>query len=360
MDDVALEAMSQLHQAMASLLPPASDDAMASSLLVTPLRVAPTGIGGFVGVHHEPEGEVVGRRISARVDVTVRAAGDRALDDAVALATRSVLARSRGDLSGLGILKVQLGSLGPVARPPDDAGHSVRDVVFDVEFEHLHRPSDDGGVIESVPLDISVTASAPGRLLRRGPFHTPDALAAFEVVDDPGARLDAPSSWAYDDGAIRQRTRVRGGHARPTLHQPGTYLLLRDTPTQPPVADFTMTTRFRSTSEGGVGVVFRYRDPEHCCYVLLSSTPAYRMIGCVVDGEFRSLGGGTVDAEPGFEVDRLYTLRLVVQGRTSSVLLDGEEVLRNADATPVGPGRVGLMTRACDGARFYDLTLQEL
>jgi hypothetical protein len=126
------------------------------------------------------------------------------------------------------------------------------------------------------------------------------------------------------------------------------------------VRDFSLATQFRASSPGGVGVVFRYHDPENLSFALLDAERSWRIIARKRGASFGSLSAGGVDAGAGFEVDRLYTLRLVAQGGAIRMLLDGVTVLEAVDDQPDGPGQVGLMTRACDGARFYDLTLLQL
>jgi hypothetical protein len=363
-DALAVEAIARLTAAVSSLLPAPADPALAPSVLVTPVRVAPTGLGGYVGVHDAPGGEVLGRRLSARVGVTVRAPDAGSLGDAVALTTRSVLARHRATLAQLGILRVGLDSLGPPPPPPSPGPPQpqARDVVFDVLFEYLHLPVEAGGIIAEIPLDADVTLAARPRLLRRGPFTSPDVMTAFEVVDDPAAGQDAPSDWRYDaaEQAIRQHTLIRGGPGTPTARKPGTYLLLRTGPALPPVHDFSLATEFRSMTAGGVGVVFGFRDVHNFCFALLDAERPFRMIARKEGGSFRALAAGGLDTARGFDTDRLYTLRVAVQAATFRLLLDGVTVLEATDDAPAGTGRVGLMTRACEGARFYDLTLMQL
>src|SRR5262249_49551384 len=158
----AFEAIASLTTAMTSLLPPPVDPAVPHSVLVTPTRITPTGLGGFTGLHPNPEGEVFGRRVAARVTVSVGAQNVTGLDPAVARVTQAVMTTSRGELSQLGILRVGVLELGarPISPQQGPPSPQRRDVEFDVLFEFLKLPAQAGGVIQTIPLDIESTLSA--------------------------------------------------------------------------------------------------------------------------------------------------------------------------------------------------------
>lgn len=349
---------------MTSLLPTHADPSLAPIVLVTPVRVVPTGLSGYVGDHDSPSGEILGRRVQARVEVTVRSPTTVGLGAAVSEATNAVVARSRTSLAQLGILKVGLGEVGPTVAPPTQGPPqpAKRDVAFDVLFEYLHLPTDTGGVIAEIPLDTDITQAGTPRLLRRGAFLSPDVMNAFEVVDDAAAVQAAPSDWQYDatEQAIRQLAATRGGPNTPTPNKPGTCLLLRAGPLLPPLRDFSLATEFRATTPGGIGVVFRFQDPDNFGFVLLDSAQSFRMIARKTAGTFAALDAGGLDTARGFETGQLHTLRVAAEGASIRVLLDGVNVLEGTDGNLAAAGRMGLLTRACDGAHFYDLTLLQL
>jgi len=66
MDALSAEAVDALVQAITALLP-ATTPALAPTVIAVPSRVAPTGLGGFVGTNPDPEGEIFGRRIEGNV-----------------------------------------------------------------------------------------------------------------------------------------------------------------------------------------------------------------------------------------------------------------------------------------------------
>jgi hypothetical protein len=336
-----------------------------TTLLVTPVRVSPTGLGGFAGLHPEPQGEIFGRRVRARVTVTVAASSVNGIDAAMANVTRAVLSTARSELAQLGIHKLATAELGPRPAQVQGGGPQAaarRDVIFDVDYEFLKLPEETGGLIQTIPLDLDATlASNDPRVLVSGPFP-PNALDRFEVVDDPAATTTAPSSWGFDatESAIVQTAAIRGGTNTPTPNKPGTLLLLRPSPVRLPVRDFSLAGEMLSTAQGGIGFVFRYIDVDNYSFALLDSRTGFRRIAKKSGGSFVAMADGGLDTDAGFGLGELMRVRLVAQAGAIRMLIDGATVLEARDDGPFEAGRVGLMTRHCTGGRFYDLTLLAL
>lgn len=333
-------------------------------MLVTPVKISPTGIGGYVGHHADPHGDVIGRRITARVTMNVAAASAATLDDEVQRVAQTVLSAARRELAQLGILKLSLLELGP--RPATTTGGPPatprRDVAFDVLYEFLKLPESAGGIIQTIPLDIESALSAhEPRMLLGGPFVA-DPLADFDIVDDPAATTAAPSNWSFDSAlqGIRQTSAIRGGPDTSQPNQPGTYLLLRATPARPLVRDFSLAASMDATVIGGIGLVFRFSDVDNFYYALLDSRTGFRRMGKKVGGTFAALQQGGLDDGAGFQIDTLMRVRLVAEGSAFRLLVDGELVLEAQDEGLTGAGRVGLMVRHCTDARFFDFTLLSL
>ncbi len=363
MDPIASEAVATLTTAVTSLLPPPVDPSVPHAVLVTPLRIATTGLGGFVGLNPDPQGEIFGRRIRARVDVNVGALTATGLDSALAHVTSAVMTTGREELSQLGILKLGVLELGPQpdasAAPPAAARRAVS---FNVLYEFLKLPVQAGGVIQTIPLDIDSTLAVNDpRVLLRGPF-LPPSLDLFEVFDDNAATTASPSAWSFDtaDAAIIQTADITGGANAPTPDKPGTYCVLRTTPVRPPLRDFTMAAEVLTTSPGGIGMVFRFVDVNNFYFALLDSRNGFRMLGKKVAGVFGALQSGGLDAAAGFSAGTLVRVRLVAQGDEFRLLIDGRGVLDGRDDELAAGGRVGFLTRHCTGARFFDLMLVRL
>ena len=99
MDPVAEEAFSELAGALGSLLPPPADPDLAPEVTINPVRVRPSGLGGYVGPHADPDGDVVGRFLEAKALVEVKATSLAGLDAAVGTVTRALVGAA-GTTSG--------------------------------------------------------------------------------------------------------------------------------------------------------------------------------------------------------------------------------------------------------------------
>jgi hypothetical protein len=361
-DAIAAEALASLTTAMSSLLPPPPSPGLTPNLMVTPVKITPAGIGGFVGIHPDPQGEVLGRRVVARVTVDIPADTAAALDARVTQVTQGVLSAARAELAQLGILKLSLFELGP--RPVLPAtGPAItprRDVSFDVLFEFLKPPDEPAGVIQSIPLDIESSFASEPVTVMDGAFEA-NPLANFDVFDDPAAVSGAPSSWSFDPvlEAVLQTSAIQGGPAGSGPEKPGTYLVLRTTPARPVLGNLSVAASMDTVPAGGIGFVFRFVDINNFYYVLLDSQSGFRRMGKKVGGNFAALQEGGLDGSAGFTPNTLLRLRLVAEGSVFRLVLDGETVLEGSD-NELSAGRVGFMVRNCTGARFFDFTLLRL
>ena len=377
------EVVQGLTTALAGLLPAGPDLSLRPLLTVVPVRLTPTGLGGYVAPSSDPAGDVVGRRLQARVSVTVRAGDEDSLGPAVTGVTRALLAADRATLVQQGILRVTLGELGTRSVAPN--GQARRDVDFDVLYEFLKGPTEAEGVIREIELALAPgdpggapadRVPAPGAPvapvapvvppepppapppLLQGDF-TAQSLAAFEVVDDPLTTRSRPSRWAWAPATsrIEQRSAIMGGDSRVPALRPGTYAVLRTTPALPALADFTLTARMEAGTAGGIGVVFRWQDVNNFYFFLMDSQRNSRVIGKKVGGAFQSLDTPALDAAAGFANGTPHQVRLRVQGNSFEVRIDGGAALVGRDASLAGAGRVGLMSRSCDQAFFYGVDL---
>lgn len=363
MDVLNSQTIDGLNNALTSLLPPVAAPIQQLSLLINPARIAPIGVGGVVGLQREPFGEIVGRRLEARAAVAVRAANLSDLDTALAAVSGALMGAGRTTLAGLGIQRLTLDDIGPRPQESGPPGPSLpveRELVFSVHYEFLKAPEEAGGVIEQIPLDLEVSRSSAPRSLLNINFRA-DPLARFEIVDDPAAGTAAPSDWQYNsaEAGIEQRSLIRGGSDAADPNKPGTYLLLRPHPLLPPVRDFILRTSLKS-ADGGIGVVFRWRDPDNFYFFIMDRLQNYRLMGKKVAGTFQDLDTAALDDTEGYEAGQLYEVKLTAQGGALRAYLDGEEIVNGQDASLADAGRVGFLCRNNDQASFYRIGLVRL
>ena len=360
MSTIADAAVGGLAAAIESLLPDEPDPDVRPTVLVSPRRIAPTGVGGFVGLNEEPEGEIYGRRVDAHVFVTVRADDDDELPAAVTSVTRALLTPDRSTLAGEGIHRILLEEMGDARRA---GGIASRDLRFAVLYEFLRLPVAPEGVIETIPLDLDVsTRPRDPRTVVRSPFMD-GSLEWFDVVDDPAATQDSPSQWAYAPAQerIEQRKRIGGGSTTASSpNKPGTYLVLKTTKRRRPVADLILRALVGSDDDRGIGLVYRFQDADTFYFCLLHASGGYRLLAKKVNGTFSHLDTQAFDASAGFTVGGTHRLKLVAVGTRHELFVDGELALAAHDGSISAPGRAGFLSHRNNRSYFYDIDVTEV
>jgi hypothetical protein len=145
-DVLNLEAITALRNTLQGLLP--SDPL--PLLAIHQAHIKPIGIGGFVGLHDDPHGELIGRSVRAAVLVSVSGADAGQLRTRYAAVVDALLVPGHGELRAQGILKLILSE--PAGQPGD--ADSTRDLQLDVLFEYIKQPEAAEEVIDTIPLDV--------------------------------------------------------------------------------------------------------------------------------------------------------------------------------------------------------------
>ena len=150
MDALNTEAIAALRSIVAGLLPAAGDPADAPVLHIESASIRPTGIGGYVGPHPDPIGDLEGRTVEARLRIDL--AGDvNTLATRYASLVDALLAQGAGELRAAGLLQFEMD---PPVGDVDTA--TARALSLDVLFDFIKVPETAGDVIESTPLQITV------------------------------------------------------------------------------------------------------------------------------------------------------------------------------------------------------------
>jgi hypothetical protein len=147
------EAIDELTAAVTALIP---GGVPPPTVALHPRTVRPVGLGGFVGLHHDPDGEIVGRRIDATISVSVVADDPDALANAAAAVNRALVAADRTALRRTGVLKLALDDVGPQTTVTGHGADLRQTLTFSVLFEFLKRPEEPEGIIEEIPLDVTI------------------------------------------------------------------------------------------------------------------------------------------------------------------------------------------------------------
>jgi hypothetical protein len=159
-DPISAEALTSLKTALEALLPPQPDAALIPTLSINPLRITPTGLNGFVGLHDDPRGELYGRRVRAMAVVDVKARELPDLDVAVTAVTGALIAADPVVLRQRGILSMALDELGPKSVSGSGANQiAEREVSLNVLFDYVKEPAAAEGVISQVPVNLTVDSA---------------------------------------------------------------------------------------------------------------------------------------------------------------------------------------------------------
>jgi hypothetical protein len=158
MEPIDVEALENMTAAIHALLPASADPILPPLLAIIPLEVVPSGVGGFVAMNADPVGEILGRRVRARVLVTAMAKDAVSLQTSVTNISASLLA-NRSALRAAGFLGVELADLGPTVNPaPGDVGDPIfqKQVNLELTYEFLKIPSETEDRIQDIPIGINV------------------------------------------------------------------------------------------------------------------------------------------------------------------------------------------------------------
>jgi hypothetical protein len=187
-----------------------------------------------------------------------------------------------------------------------------------------------------------------GAVLAAASFDTPDALAAWQIVDPADLQPEDRSVWDIGDGALMQNRTAAAG-------DPNTYETMALTG-DPAWTNYTVSASVYDQNNASFGLVARRQGNSFYRYRIiadhLEATPK-QVLEKVVDGVATPLA--SLDG-PGYARRQWHTIAMSVAGPSIRVTLDGTLVAEATDTALVG-GQAGLYTRALGGIRFDDVTV---
>jgi hypothetical protein len=350
-DEVSAEALTALQTAVTALLPAAVPAGITRSVRVLPRRVRPLGLGGYVGLHREPDASLYGRRVDARVDVDLSGGSDALASGYAATLSGQILAQTPTEFAQHGFHRVR--------------GVDVdnrRALAFDVDFEYVRTPVTGEGLISELALDVfnNVTpyrtravAAFAGSTLALEALP----LADFSPFTDPQAV--PPAAWAFDAAApaalVQTAATASGPLTLDDAEKGGAQLLWRPRGAALNLARFVAILDFRSTGTDGVGLVFHRRADDDYSFFLASQRHGYHLFGR------RAAAGWSVVASTSAGFTPGAGQRLVIGAHDGHLFaeLGGQRTL-SVRTTPAAGGEIGLLTHGNATVRFTAGRLMEL
>ena len=186
-------------------------------------------------------------------------------------------------------------------------------------------------------------------------FSTTDAfLRDWEVHDTVNAQ-SGPSGWVVENGELIQKSNIYRAGGDEYAYYEGTHAALR---TGTDWTDYEYSVDFRIYGDDdGVGVLFRYLDPEHFYRFITVQDPGNK-------GPFRRLqvrdkkGYRTLaEVRKGYDSSKAHNVRIVAVKEAIKVYFDGELVFDVKDDT-YSYGRIGVQSYA-EQPGFYGLKIMK-
>jgi hypothetical protein len=356
MDVPIADAIQALNLAVAGLLPPPASPQLAPDVLINPVKSHLSGIGGYVGLHPEPNGQIHARKLRAQIVIRVKANSIGDLGAAESTVTNALLGANQNNLRSQGIYRISRDTVFGTTYEQDDglAVPAGRDIRFDVDFEYRQLPDAPEGSIDILALDLMLrTTDGKATLLYGGDFAS-DPLAAFASVDDSPVS-NGPSVWAFNAalGRVEQTSSISGGSNPFNASKRGACLVLRNALVERPPADLVLHAELGADS-GGIGLVFNFVDADNFYFFLMSQPTPYRFLGKKIAGDFAFLDSGGQDNGNAYDPGE-HRIRLIQQGGEISLSLDGTTILTARENAPPPVGSVGFLARSCPTARFQSL-----
>ncbi len=172
-------------------------------------------------------------------------------------------------------------------------------------------------------------------------FSKESNLKNWEIVDCQSP-ASGPSEWKIENGELFQTSNIYREDREYEMYE-GTKAITKD---DKDWTNYEFSTDFRITGDDdGVGVVFRYQDPEHYYRFITLQDPSNNGPFCklqVKDGDNYT----TLDeVQTGYDAATTHNIKIVANGDELTVYLDGKKILSAKDSKYKN-GRIGLMCYA--------------
>ncbi|MBM3878692.1 MAG: hypothetical protein FJ387_03085 [Verrucomicrobia bacterium] len=182
-------------------------------------------------------------------------------------------------------------------------------------------------------------------------FSTP-RLGQWRVVDE--GTQEGPSSWFVTDGALWQLSNIHGPDASAPTGRKGSFVYW-SSPAAQHLSSYAFTARIRSFDDDGIGVLFRYTDPDNYYKVEFDRQHNFRKLLRLQHGQETTLAAETGSYEIGYELN----LQIECVGTSHRVSLNGRPLFGGiVTDTALSRGTVGLYTWSNAASEFSSIAVR--
>lgn len=214
------------------------------------------------------------------------------------------------------------------------------------------------------PIEISKTGRLRARVFTPGGRPSSVAEASFVIdpdlvtLDEADWRVeDAPgaapaSAWSIENGTIKQTSNVMVGGARvmedtANVERPGSLFLLQNSQV---ITDGELSFEVNSSDDDGVGVVFRYQDPDNYYLWSTHAQRPFRALAVKQDARYEILA----EEGEGYQRGKWFQVKFVFSGSRVTGFVNGEKSFEIQDPT-FSEGAIGFYSWGNSGVQFRNV-----
>ncbi|MFC3040717.1 metallophosphoesterase [Virgibacillus xinjiangensis] len=146
-------------------------------------------------------------------------------------------------------------------------------------------------------------------------------MADWSVVDE--GSIAAPSDWSVVRGELVQSSNIYGPDVSAVENRKGTFAYYDKAQAINSWKDYTFSTTLRSGDNDGIGLMFRYQDPDNYYKLDLDEERNFIKLFKVVDGVETTLA--QVD-DPGYTIGANFEWKIKVSGNQIQAFKDGIDI----------------------------------
>ncbi len=184
-------------------------------------------------------------------------------------------------------------------------------------------------LVSSGGADVTIIDGSKPAVLLQEDFDSGSYIGnhdGWSIIDQ--GTISAPSDWVVQGSQLVQKSNIHSSDSSFL----GTFAVWDD-PAAMAWTDYAMTLTMRSTDDDGMGVMFRYQDPQNYYRFIWFREKHFnaprRQLSRVQNGEVTVLAHNDV----AYVTNQSYEVKIVTSGTNLQVLVDGYSVLTASDST---------------------------